>query len=338
MFMNRFTFSGSVLSIALASATLASAQQNASDYPSRPIRIVTGYSPGGTTDLLSRIVGIHLLQSMGQQVIVDNRPGAAAQTASQIVARSTPDGYTLLMTPSGSHTVNPSLYKKLPYDTVRDFAAVAMVAWVTNVILTASSSPINSMQDLIAAAKAKPGQLTYASAGNGTLTHLSAEMLKSITGINLVHVPYKGGGQATVAIAANETNIMFGSLPSSMPFIQSKRVKALAVTSPKRASSLPDVPTVAEAGLPALAVMEWYGVLARRRRRGRSSRSSTPRSRRSSENPTFNRDSPSSALTPSSCRHATSRSRSNPTSRCGRRSWSRRARGRIRSRYAAVAC
>lgn len=245
-----------------ATPGIVSAQPSTADFPSRPIRIVTGYSPGGTTDILSRVIGVHLLQSLGQQVIVDNRPGAAAQTASHIVAKATPDGYTLLMTPSGSHTVNPSLYKKLPYDTLRDFAPVALVAWVTNVILASSTSPINTMQDLITLAKAKPGQLTYASAGNGTITHLSAEILKSITGINLVHVPYKGGGQALVAIAANETSIMFGALPSSTPFLQSKRVKALAVTSPKRATSLPEVPTVAEAGLPRLAVMEWYGALA----------------------------------------------------------------------------
>ncbi|MCC6534986.1 MAG: tripartite tricarboxylate transporter substrate binding protein [Burkholderiales bacterium] len=223
---------------------------------------MTGYSPGGTTDILSRIVGVHLLQSLGQQVIVDNRPGAAAQTGSLIVARANPDGHTLLMTPSGSHTVNASLYQKLPYDTIKDFAPVAMVAWVTNVVVTSSSSPINTLQDLIALAKARPGQLTYASAGNGTITHLSAEMLKSLIGINLMHVPYKGGGQALVAIASNETSIMFGSLPSATPFLQSKRIKALAVTSPKRASAFPDVPTVAEAGVPGIAVMEWYGVLA----------------------------------------------------------------------------
>jgi len=245
-----------------ASAGSAWAQPSAGDFPSRPIRIVTGYSPGGTTDILSRVLGVHLLQSMGQQVIVDNRPGAAAQTGSLIVARANPDGYTLLMTPSGSHTVNASLYSKLPYDTVKDFAPVAMVAWVTNVVVAASVSPVNSLQELIALAKAKPGQLTYASAGNGTLTHLSGEMLKSLTGINLMHVPYKGGGQALVAIAANETSIMFGSLPSATPFLQSKRIKALAVTSPKRASAFPDVPTVAEAGLPGIGVMEWYGVLA----------------------------------------------------------------------------
>jgi len=250
-----------MLCLAATTGSVA-AQQGAADFPSRPIRIVTGYSPGGTTDILSRVIGVHLLQSLGQQIIVDNRPGAAAQTASQIVSKATPDGYTLLMTPSGSHTVNPSLYRNLPYDTLRDFAPVALVAWVTNVILTSSASPINTMQDLIALAKAKPGQLTYASAGNGTITHLSAEILKSVTGINLVHVPYKGGGQALVAISANETSIMFGALPSSMPFLMSKRVKALAVTSPKRASSIPDVPTVAEAGLPRLGVMEWYGALA----------------------------------------------------------------------------
>ncbi|MBI4191151.1 MAG: tripartite tricarboxylate transporter substrate binding protein [Betaproteobacteria bacterium] len=245
-----------------AATTIAWAQRGAADFPSHPIRIVVGYAPGGTTDIFSRILGAHLTQSLGQQVIVDTRPGAAAQIASNIVAKATPDGHTLLMTPSGSHTINPSLYKKLPYDTLKDFAPITLVAWVTNLIVTHPTSPINTLQDLITFAKAKPGQLTYASSGNGTITHLAGEMLKSLVNINMVHVPYKGGGVALVAIAANETSIMFAALPSATPFLQSKRIKPLAVMSPQRVSVLPDVPTVAEAGVPGIGVMEWYGAFA----------------------------------------------------------------------------
>ena len=232
------------------------------NYPVRPIRIVTPYAPGGTTDILSRLVAQHLTQSLGQQVIVDNRAGGAAQIGSDIVAKAPPDGYTLMVTPSGSHTSNPSLYKKLPYDTVKDFAPITLIAWVTNLIVTHPSSPMNTLQDLITLAKKQPGKLTYASSGNGTVAHLSAELLKSIAGINLVHVPYKGGGPALAAIASNETTVMFAALPSATGFIQGKRIKALAVTSPKRAAALPDVPTVIEAGVPGIAVMEWYGILA----------------------------------------------------------------------------
>ena len=235
---------------------------SAKDYPSRPIRIVIGYAPGGTSDIMSRILSTHLYSAWGQQVVVDNRPGASAQIATDIVAKAAPDGYTLFLTPSGTHTANPSLYKKLPYDTVKDIAPVTLFAWVSNMIVTHPSSPINSLQDLIRMAKAAPGQLTYASVGAGSVSHLSAEMLKSLTGTNIVHIPYKGGGPALTAIASNEVTIMFAALPSATPFVLSKRIKPLVVTSPKRASALPDVPTVAEAGVAGLQVMEWYGVLA----------------------------------------------------------------------------
>jgi tripartite-type tricarboxylate transporter receptor subunit TctC len=236
--------------------------QAANDYPQRPIRIVIGYAPGGTSDIMSRILSAHLAQVWSQQVVVDNRPGASAQIGTDIVAKAAPDGYTLFLTPSGTHTANPSLYKKLPYDTLKDFAPVTLFAWVSNMIVTHPSSPINTLQDLIRMAKASPGQLTYASVGAGSVSHLSAEMLKNLTGTNIVHVPYKGGGPALTAIASNEVSIMFAALPSATPFVLSKRIKPLVVTSPKRAAALPDVPTVAEAGVAGLQVMEWYGVLA----------------------------------------------------------------------------
>lgn len=245
-----------------AAPALAQAVTGAKDYPQRPIRIVIGYAPGGTSDIMSRILSTHLAQAWGQQVVVDNRPGASAQIGTDIVAKAAPDGYTLFLTPSGTHTANPSLYKKLPYDTVKDFAPVTLFAWVSNMIVTHPSSPINTLQDLIRMAKATPGQLTYASVGAGSVSHLSAEMLKNLTGTNIVHVPYKGGGPALTAIASNEVTIMFAALPSATPFVLSKRIKPIVVTSPNRAAALPDVPTVAEAGVAGLQVMEWYGVLA----------------------------------------------------------------------------
>lgn len=259
--------SDSVTTVALAlplmlCTGLAAAQSAdpAAAYPNRPIRIVVPYAPGGTTDILARLLGAHMTQSFGQQVVVDNRSGGGATIGSEITARATPDGYTLMVTPSGSHTANPSLYRKLAYDTTRDFAAVSLMAWVTNMIVTHPTTPINSLQDLIALARSSPGKVTYASSGNGTVAHLSAEMLKSIAKVDMVHVPYKGGGPALAAIAANQTTVMFAALPSATPFVQAKRIKPLAVTSPMRAAALPDVPTVAEAGVPGIGVREWYGV------------------------------------------------------------------------------
>lgn len=248
----------------LAAAGPASAQpvDAAAGYPNRPIRIVVPYAPGGTTDILARLLGAHITQHLGQQAVVDNRSGGGAIIGSDILAKANADGYTIFVTPSGSHTANPSLYRKLPYDTLKDFAAVSLMAWVTNMVVTHPTTPINSLQDLIAAAKAAPGKVTYASSGNGTVAHLSAEMLKSIAKIEMVHVPYKGGGPALAAIAANQTTVMFAALPSATPFVQAKRIKPLAVTSPTRAAVLPDVPTVAEAGVPGIGVREWYGVFA----------------------------------------------------------------------------
>jgi tripartite-type tricarboxylate transporter receptor subunit TctC len=253
---------GSCFVLAALQCQVSGAAVPAQDFPTKPIRIAVGYAPGGTTDILSRIIAAHMANAWGQQVVIDNRPGASAQIATDIVAKAAPDGYTILMTPSGTHTANPSLYRKLPYDTVKDFDAITLFAWVSNMIVTHPSTPINSLQDLIRTARAQPGKLTYASVGSGSVSHLSAEMLKNLTGINMVHVPYKGGGPALSAIAGNEVTIMFAALPSGTPFVLSKRIKPLVVTSPKRSAALPDVPTVAEAGVAGLEVMEWYGALA----------------------------------------------------------------------------
>ena len=251
-----------VLAATAAPAFPQAAGSSARDFPTRPLRLVLGYAPGGTTDILSRLLAVHLSQSLGQPVIVDNRPGASAMIGSHVVATAVPDGHTLLVTPSGTHTSNLSLYRKVPYDTVKDFAPITLFAWVSNMIVTHPSTPLNSLQDVIRQAKASPGKLTYASVGIGSVSHLSAEMLKNLAGIDVTHVPYKGGGPALAAIAANEVTIMFAALPSASSFVQAKRIKPLVVTSPKRSPTLPDVPTVAEAGIAGLQVMEWYGALA----------------------------------------------------------------------------
>jgi tripartite-type tricarboxylate transporter receptor subunit TctC len=252
----------SALLTAVASSAAAQSAGDAKDFPNRPMRIVVGFAPGGTTDILSRLLGAHLPQSWGQQVVVDNRTGASGVIATEIVAKSQPDGYTLYVTPSGTHTSNLSLYRKLPYDTVKDLAPVSQFAWVSNLIVTHPSSPIRTLDDIVKMAKAKPDQVTYATSSAGTIAHLSAELLNILTGIRTVHVPYKGGAPALAAIASNEVNIMFAALPSATPFVQAKRLRPIAQTSPKRWPTLPDVPTVAEAGLPGLQVMEWYGALA----------------------------------------------------------------------------
>ena len=241
------------------------AQGVAADYPQRPIRILVGFPPGGATDILARILAGHLAPAWGQQVVVDNRGGAGGTVGASIAAKATPDGYTLMMVPSGPFTISVSTYENLPYDAVKDFAAISLLAWVTNAIVVPSVSPVRTLQDLIALAKEKPGQVTNASSGNGSLHHLAGEVFKRLTGTSMVHVPFKGGGPALVAVAANEVTFAFASVPSAMPLIQAKRVRPIVVTSLKRSTALPDVPTIAEAGvqLPAgLEMREWYGMLA----------------------------------------------------------------------------
>jgi tripartite-type tricarboxylate transporter receptor subunit TctC len=239
--------------------------QGAADYPQRPIRIVVGFPPGGATDILARILAEQLAPTVGQSIVVDNRGGAGGTIAAAMVAKANPDGYTLMMVPSGPFTVSASTYEKLPYDTVKDFAGISLLAWVTNAMFVHSGSSVNTVQDLVRMAKEKPGQVSHASSGNGSLHHLAGEVFKRLTGTKMVHVPFKGGGPAVVAVAANEVTFGFSSVPSVMPLVQGKRLKVLAVTSRNRSAALPDVPTIAEAGVPLpadLEMREWYGMLA----------------------------------------------------------------------------
>ncbi len=238
-------------------------------WPSKPVRIVVPFAAGGTTDILARAIAPELQRVFGQPFVVDNKPGAGGNNGSAEVAKAAADGYTLLMGTVGTHAINPSLYPKMPYDAVKDFAPVTLVAGVPNVLVfnpeSAQRYKVNSVVDLIRAAKANPGKLNVASSGNGTSIHLAAELFKSLTGTFMLHLPYRGSGPALIDLMAGNVDLMFDNLPSAMPHIKSGKLKALAVTSGVRSAALPELPTVAEAGGSLLRNYEassWFGLLA----------------------------------------------------------------------------
>ena len=245
--------------LALAAAPLAAAQ---TPYPGKPVRLVVPFPAGGTTDILARAAAQKLSEAWGQQVIVDNRPGAGGNIGAELVAKAAPDGYTLLMGTVGTHAINASLYSKLPYDPVKDFAPVILVAGVPNVLVVNPSLPVNSVPELIAYAKANPGALNFASSGSGTSIHLSGELFKTLTGVQMTHVPYKGSAPALTDLMGGQVQLMFDNLPSSLGFIKAGKLRALAVTSSARAAALPDVPALAEAGVPGFEASSWFGILA----------------------------------------------------------------------------
>ena len=254
-----------VLGFVGAVAEQAHAQSSASRYPERPIRLVVGFAPGGATDIMARLLSQYMPESIGQPVVVDNRAGASGTIAAAMVAKAPPDGYTLMLVPSGPYTISASAYTNLPYDAVRDFTGISLLTWVTNVVVVPQSSPIKTLQDVIRMAKEKPGQVTFASSGSGSLHHLSGEVLKRITGTDMIHVPFKGAGPGMTALAGGEVTFAFTSMPSAMPLINAKRLRPIAVTSEKRLSALPSTPTMIEAGVPpppGLDIREWYGVIA----------------------------------------------------------------------------
>jgi tripartite-type tricarboxylate transporter receptor subunit TctC len=241
----------------LFGASFASAQ----DYPKRPLRLVIPYAPGGPVDIVGRITGQKLTETLSQQVIIDNRAGAGGNIALEIVAKATPDGYTLLMGANGPIAINPSLYRNMPIDTQKDLAAISMVASSAMILVAHPSLPANSVKELIQLAKSKPASINYASSGSGSTAHLASELFKSMAGINMVHVPYKGAGPALTDLVGGQVQTMFTGVSSTLPYVKSGKLKALGVSSEKRLVLLPDVPAVAEE-LPGYEVSTWYGLFA----------------------------------------------------------------------------
>ncbi len=247
-----------------AGVSHVSAQGDASsakDYPHKPIRFIVPFAAGGGTDFMTRLFAQKLFDAWGQQVVVDNRPGAAGILGTDIAAKAAPDGYTLVMA-SGSHNANPSLYRKLPYDSIKDFAPVTLLATVPIVLSAHPSVAAGSARDLVTLARAKPGQLSYASFGVGAISHLAGELLKTSTGVDILHIPYKGAGDAIANLLAGQVQLMFSSPASVVPQFKAGKLKGLAVTGARRQPAAPDIATFAEAGLPQIDVSEWYGVLA----------------------------------------------------------------------------
>lgn len=253
--MRRFRLA--MIAVVLAAPALAAGQA----YPSKPIRLIVPYAPGGSSDIIARLIAQKLTDNLGRQVLVDNRAGAGSTVGTDLVAKANPDGYTLVLS-NVPHAINATLYSKLPYDTEKDFAPVVLIATVMPVLVVNPAVPVHSVKELIELAKAKPASVNYASAGNGSSQHLAAELFKSMAGINMVHIPYKGGGPAVVDLLAGQVAVYFPNTPLVASYIKSGRLRAIAVTGATRSPLLPDIPTVSESGLPGYAVTDWYGVLA----------------------------------------------------------------------------
>ncbi len=234
----------------------------AETFPARPVRFIVPYPPGGITDILARVIAQNLTAKWGEQVIVDNRAGASGNIGAEIAARATPDGYTILFGNSSIHAINPSLFSKLAFDPIKDFEAVTLVANVTNALLVNPALPARTVQDIVAMAKAKPGQLTFASNSTGSSNHLAGELLKTTAGIDMVHVPYKSAVAASVDIIGGRVTMMFDNLPTAIPHVKAGRLRALATTGSNRSPSLPDAPTMVESGFPGFVLTPWWGVFA----------------------------------------------------------------------------
>ena len=243
-------------------AALMSASVIAQPYPAKPVRMIVGFAPGGGTDLVARIIGQKLGESWGQTVLVENRAGATGTIGADLVAKAQPDGYTLLMGHVNSHGIAPHLFRKLPYDAERDFTMVAYVGYVPNVLVVHPSIPAKNVKELIAVAKAQPGALNYASSGIGSTQHLAGELFTLLSHVKMVHVPYKGSGPAVVDLLAGHVSMNFDTMPPVLPHIRSGRMRALALTTPKRSPQLADVPTMMEVGLTGFDMTNWYGVMA----------------------------------------------------------------------------
>jgi tripartite-type tricarboxylate transporter receptor subunit TctC len=248
--------------LVLGAVLLASAPLAAQEYPNKPIRLVVTLSPGSTSDILARTVGEFMSRGLGQPIVVENRPGLGGNIAGEAVAKAAPDGYTLLLATISSHGINPSLYARMPYDALKDFVPIGALASSPNALIVGPDVPAGSVQDVVALARAKQGDINYASAGIGTSHHLGAELFGSMIGAKMTHVPYKGSPEAVTAVATGQVTLMFPNIPNALPLAKAGKIKLLAVTTPKRLPWLPDVPTVAESGLPGFEVIAWFGLVA----------------------------------------------------------------------------
>lgn len=239
----------------LSTCALATAQ----DFPARPLRMILGFAPGGSTDLVARVLAQKMAATWNQQVVVDNRPGANGMIGADLVAKATPDGHTLLLSSIGPMAINASLYK-MPYDIVKDFAPVTYTGNVTNLLVVHPSVAAANIKELVALAKTQPGKLTFGSSGSGGAPHMAVELFKILAKVNVVHVPYKGGGPAMADLVGGQISGSFASMPSSIPFVRTGKLRALAVTAPKRSPAAPEVPTVSESGIPGFSVLDWQGM------------------------------------------------------------------------------
>ena len=247
-----------VVIVGSAAATTAWAQA----YPTKPVKLVVPFPPGGSLDITGRLLAQKLTETWGQPVVVENKPGAGGNIGADLVAKSPPDGYTILLGALSTHAVNPNLYAKMPYDAVKDFAPITLIAITPNVLVVNAASPVNNVREFIAYAKANPGKLAFGSGSNGSAGHLAGELFKVETGSDAVHVPFKGGAPATQALLAGDTQFMFDNLANAMAQVKAGKLKALAVTTAQRSPLVPELPTMAEAGLPGFDISTWYGLFA----------------------------------------------------------------------------
>jgi tripartite-type tricarboxylate transporter receptor subunit TctC len=247
--------------IASLVATAAHAQ-SVPPYPAKPIRMIVTAAAGSGPDITARIVGQRLTAALGQSVVIENRPGAGGSIAAELAAKAPPDGYTLVMASAGSHAVSPALYPKLSWDPVRDFVPITIVAVAPNILIVHPSLPVKSVRELIALAKARPGELSFGSGGSGSTAHLSGELFRTMANIKIVHIPFKGAPSAALGVIGGQVEMALLNLPPTLPQVKSGRLKGLAVTTAKRTSAIPELPTIAEAGVPGYEASTWYGVMA----------------------------------------------------------------------------